>query len=160
MTKDPCDSLSFDWHTIDDPNPTSRRTVLASGDEARTFQDRETGMWFAVAGAVGAAHTRSRQDLTDEAAAIAWAEGELLSLVRKKLAAAQADMEVYSALLRPVVSEAHLRSEKTRLITALHDAIRRPLGDVPDSASEWYRQDLADQADARLLAVGSQKGCA
>ena len=41
------------------------------------------------------------------------------------------------------------KEERTGLITALHDAIRRPMGVVPDSAQPWYDVALADEAESR-----------
>lgn len=39
--------------------------------------------------------------------------------------------------------------ENARLRIALHDAIRRPLGVMPDSALEFYDQRMADEAEQR-----------
>ncbi|MCW3784448.1 hypothetical protein [Defluviimonas salinarum] len=44
-------------------------------------------------------------------------------------------------------------AERDRLIQALHDAIRRPMGVVPGSAADWYSPALADQAEARRIAM-------
>ena len=37
------------------------------------------------------------------------------------------------------------------LILALHDAIRRPMGVVPESAERWYSQKAADDAENRRM---------
>ena len=44
-----------------------------------------------------------------------------------------------------------LRAENARLCLALHDAIRRPMGIVPDSAVEFYSQEEAEKAEVRRL---------
>ena len=46
----------------------------------------------------------------------------------------------------------NLQAENQRLITALHDCIRRPMGVVPDSADEWYTYQNSQLAEARRLA--------
>ena len=40
-----------------------------------------------------------------------------------------------------------------RMLVALHDAIRRPLGVVPKSAEEFYREDMAREAEERRYHV-------
>ncbi len=53
------------------------------------------------------------------------------------------------ARLPPEDEIARLRAEKERLLIALHDAIRRPMGVTPDSAVEFYSHRMADEAEAR-----------
>lgn len=40
-------------------------------------------------------------------------------------------------------------AEVEALKIALHDAIRRPMGQVPVSAEPFYNQEMADKAEAR-----------
>ncbi|KMO32511.1 hypothetical protein VQ02_23490 [Methylobacterium variabile] len=41
------------------------------------------------------------------------------------------------------------QAENARLLIALHDAIRQPMGVTPDSAVEFYSPRMADEAEAR-----------
>jgi hypothetical protein len=43
------------------------------------------------------------------------------------------------------------RQKTTRLLTALHDAIRRPMGVIPQSADEFYSAELSRQAEQRRM---------
>lgn len=43
------------------------------------------------------------------------------------------------------------RRDNKRLLNALHDAIRRPMGVVPDSAEDFYSDELARQAETRRV---------
>jgi Lar family restriction alleviation protein len=51
---------------------------------------------------------------------------------------------------------AALLAEVDRMREALHDAICRPFGVVPASTEEFYIVALADQAEARRVALGEQ----
>lgn len=42
-----------------------------------------------------------------------------------------------------------LAEERTRLVIALHDATRRPMGVVPESAVEFYDEKLGAEAEKR-----------
>lgn len=46
-----------------------------------------------------------------------------------------------------------LQLEISELTTALHDAIRRPMGVVPDSALKFYDQKEADKAEERRVEI-------
>ena len=46
-----------------------------------------------------------------------------------------------------------LQLEISKLTTALHDAIRRPMGVVPDSALRFYDQKEADKAEERRVKI-------
>jgi len=48
-----------------------------------------------------------------------------------------------------MMEEQDWQREREALITALHDAIRRPMGVVPASAKPFYDDALADQAEQR-----------
>jgi len=50
-------------------------------------------------------------------------------------------------LLRGDISE--LGKEIDRLVIALHDAIRLPMGVVPDSADEWFYTPMDIEAEER-----------
>lgn len=58
--------------------------------------------------------------------------------------------------LREVATEAHLslKARYDRLLTAFHDATRRPLGVTPDSGLEFYDARMADEAEARRSRYG------
>jgi len=51
---------------------------------------------------------------------------------------------------------ARLLAENRRLRVALHDAIRRGLGVVPDSAAEFYDPAMADEAERRRSQAPTQ----
>ena len=42
-------------------------------------------------------------------------------------------------------------SEYTSLLIALHDAIRRPMGVVPDSAERFYSSEMSRDAELRRI---------
>lgn len=132
-------TLDLEWLPVDDPNPTTRRAVLASGDEARIYSDLLLGGWCAAAG------KQTARQLASEEEARAWAAAELSKMVISRLSAARVAAEVYGAL----AGERDAVSERSRLIAALHDAIRLPYGQVPGSAAEWYQPEMGDQAEAR-----------
>ena len=46
-----------------------------------------------------------------------------------------------------------LQLEISELTTALHDAIRRPMGVIPDSALKFYDQKEADKAEERRVEI-------
>lgn len=50
---------------------------------------------------------------------------------------------------RTCINRTPLSERERRLLIALHDAIRRPMGVVPDSAVEFYSQEMADEAERR-----------
>lgn len=75
-----------------------------------------------------------------------WCRGAVIDRINRVLEDHQAD--TLSAL----------RSENERLRTALHDAIRRPMGVVPDSAVEFYdpTRDLREGGDSLLRASSDE----
>ena len=44
-----------------------------------------------------------------------------------------------------------LESELNKLRIALHDAIRRPMGIIPESAEQWIDQEMLKEAEDRRL---------
>lgn len=42
-----------------------------------------------------------------------------------------------------------LEERHKRILLALHDAIRRPMGVVPATAEEFFNQQMADEAEKR-----------
>lgn len=54
-----------------------------------------------------------------------------------------------------------LEDENHKLKRALHDAIRRPMGVIPDSAREFYNETLAFEAEKRrreMSPIETEKG--
>lgn len=83
-------------------------------------------------------------------------------MAERGLSREAAEMEFCKTLAAGLVPDADLmldppspqvptdwQAERKALIAALHDAISRPKGVVPDSATPWYDYRLADLAEAR-----------
>ena len=49
-----------------------------------------------------------------------------------------------------------LEAEREHMLTAIHDAIRRPLGVVPDSAVPFFEPRRADEAELRRRVASQQ----
>lgn len=57
------------------------------------------------------------------------------------------DGEYTPELLQACIDQ--LEAEREQMLTAIHDAIRRPLGVVPDSAVPFFDPRRADEAETR-----------
>lgn len=51
-----------------------------------------------------------------------------------------------------------LEEKERRLLVALHDAIRRPMGVVPESADEFYSQAMSEEAERNRPRVSCDTG--
>lgn len=111
------------------------RTAHAIADRLRSLGDEprvSAGDWVE--------HLMSLRGLSREAA-----EMELCGALSRGM---EPDREMRLPASAPSPDEAWL-GERAALIAALHDAICRPKGVVPESATPWYDHRLGDLAEAR-----------
>lgn len=98
------------------------------------------------------------KELVDARADAARWRGEALALRESIKHAKQEVLTEFSRAERAERATSAPEDERERLLVALHDAIRRPMGVVPDSAAEFYDPERAVTASAESIPRGMFSG--